>query len=373
MTDERSGDAVAPTGKFRLYLGMAAGVGKTVAMLDEGNRRHNRGADLVVGFAETHKRPFTAAQIKDLEIIPRKVVEYRGATFEEMDLDAILARAPDVVLVDELAHTNVPGSGRHEKRWEDVIELLAAGIAVISAVNIQHLESIADAVERITGVTIRERVPDWVVRRADQIELIDSSPEQLRRRMVHGNIYPPEKVPGALSGFFRTENLAALRDLVLRFVADETEEELLAYLDEHAGGPIWETSERIMVAVEVAPGTATVVRRAARIAARLKTDLHIVHVRGDERSRPASAEALAELECLSTDLGAKWHAIPGDDAARALVAFASEHQITQIVVGASERSRFEEAMRSSVVTRLLRFASATGVDVHVIARRDKDE
>ena len=178
-----------------MYLGAAAGVGKTCAMLDEGWRRFQRGADVVVGFVETHKRPYTMEQIRDLPVVPRKQVEYRDSAWEEMDLDAVLARKPEVVLIDELAHTNVPGSGRHEKRWEDVLEILDAGIAVITTVNVQHIESLADAVERITGVGVRERVPDWVVRRADQIELIDSSADQLRRRMLHGNIYPEAKVP----------------------------------------------------------------------------------------------------------------------------------------------------------------------------------
>ena len=199
-------------------------------MLDEGWRRFQRGADVVVGFVETHKRPYTMEQIRDLPVVPRKQVEYRDSVWEEMDVDAVIARQPEVALIDELAHTNVPGSGRHEKRWEDVLEILDAGIAVITTVNVQHIESLADAVERITGVGVRERVPDWVVRRADQLELIDSSADQLRRRMLHGNIYPEAKVPAALSGFFRTENLVALRELSLRFVADETEEELLEYL-----------------------------------------------------------------------------------------------------------------------------------------------
>ncbi len=281
--DEESRQAVRPAGKFRIYLGSAAGVGKTCAMLDEGWRRHNRGADVVVGFVETHGRSHTAELIRDLEVVPRTVVEYRGATFEEMDLAAVLERRPEVALVDELAHTNVPGSGPHEKRWEDVLDLLEAGIGVVSTVNIQHLESVADAVEEITGVKIRERVPDWVVRKADQVELIDSSADQLRRRMLHGNIYPSDKVPGALTGFFKTENLVALRELALRFVADETEEELLGYLRNQRPGAFWDTSERIMVAVTGAPGSDGVVRRAARIAQRTKGDLLVVHVTSEEQ------------------------------------------------------------------------------------------
>ncbi len=292
--DDDASQSVRPAGKFRIYLGSVAGVGKTCAMLDEGWRRFHRGTDVVVGYVETHGRPHTAELVRDLEVVPRTRVAYRDAEFEEMDLAAILARRPEVVLIDELAHTNVPGSGPHEKRWEDVLELLAAGIAVITTVNIQHLESLADAVEAITGVKVRERVPDWVVRRADQLELIDSSADQLRRRMLHGNIYPSTKVPDALAGFFKTQNLVALRELALRFVADETEEELLHFLETQHPRAIWDTAERIMVAVTGAPGGDVVVRRAARIAQRVKGDLLVVHVTGDESSRSA-ASSLATI------------------------------------------------------------------------------
>jgi two-component system sensor histidine kinase KdpD len=194
------------------------------------------------------------------------VVDYRGSRLEEMDLDAVLRRRPQIALVDELAHTNVPGSGPHGKRWQDVLDILGAGIDVITTVNIQHLESIADEVEHMTGAKVRERVPDWVVRKADQIELVDSSPEQLRRRMLHGNIYPKEKVPQALTHFFQTDNLIALRELALRFVADESDEELLEHLRRRQSKVLWETTERIMVAVTTAPGTDVLLRRAARIA-----------------------------------------------------------------------------------------------------------
>jgi two-component system sensor histidine kinase KdpD len=372
MVDEVDDDAVSPAGRFRIYMGAVAGVGKTFAMLDEGWRRHRRGADVVVGFVETHGRPRTAELIRDLEVVPRRGVTYRGSAFEEMDLDAVLARRPEVALVDELAHTNVPGSGRNEKRWQDVIELLSAGINVITTVNVQHLESIADAVERMTGSRVRERVPDWVVRKADQLELIDSSPEQLRRRMVHGNIYPPAKIEDALTHFFRTENLVALRELALRFVADETEDELLAYLRDRHPDQVWDTTERIMVAITGAPGTDAVMRRAARLSARMKGDIHAVHVISGEQGRQRDADTLDALHRLADDLGAEWHEITRDDPARALVDFATEHQVTQIVLGSSRRSRWEEMTKGSVVQRVLRFASDSGADVHVIARRDID-
>ncbi len=369
MSANGEDEGVKPTGRFRVYLGAAAGVGKTVAMLDEGWRRFQRGADVVVGFVETHKRPFTMEQLRDLPVVPRRQVDYRDSVWEEMDLDAVLARQPEVALIDELAHTNVPGSGRHEKRWEDVLEILNAGIAVITTVNIQHLESMADPVERITGVSVRERVPDWVVRKADQIELIDSSADQLRRRMLHGNIYPSEKVPSALNGFFRAENLAALRELSLRFVADETEEEILEYLRRRgAAGELWETTERIMVAVTGAPGNASVIRRAARIAARLKAPLVAIHVlSSDADAREAST---AELEELVRDVGGTWQTLEGDDAAKTIFAAAVEQQITQIVVGTSRLTRWQSMTRGSVIQSILRMASENDIDVHVIARRD---
>ncbi len=360
---------VEPTGKFRVYFGAVAGVGKTWAMLDEGWRRYKRGSDVVIGFVETHGRAMTERQIRDLPIVPRKVVEYRGTTFEEMDLEAVLARKPEVALIDELAHTNVPGSGPHPKRWQDVLEILDSGIGVVSTVNIQHLESVADAVQQITGVAVRERVPDWVVRRADQLELIDSSPEQLRRRMLHGNVYPPEKIPGALTSFFRYQNLVALRELALRFVADETEEELLGFLVARHPDIVWDTAERIMVVVTAAPGTDAVLRRAARIAVRAHAGLHVVYVVGDDGARPVPKHALEGIKHLSEDLGATWHDIVSDDPAPALVHFAKENQITQIVLGASPRSRWEQLTnRSSVVQRVLRFARQSGIDVHVINR-----
>jgi two-component system sensor histidine kinase KdpD len=362
-------EGVRPTGKFRVYLGAAAGVGKTCAMLDEGWRRFQRGADVVVGFVETHKRPYTVEQIRDLPVVPRRHVRYRDADWEEMDVDAVLARQPKVVLIDELAHTNVPDSGRHEKRWEDVLEILDAGIAVITTVNIQHIESVADAVERITGVSVRERVPDWVVRRADQIELIDSSADQLRRRMLHGNIYPESKVPAALNGFFRAENLAALRELSLRFVADETEEELLEYLrSKGAGGELWETTERIMVAVTGAPGNAAVIRRAARIAARVKAPLIAINVvSGDAEANKAST---SELEELVKAVGGTWQEVEGDDVAKTIFAAAVDQQITQIVLGTSRLTRWQSLTRGSVIQTLLRLASDNDIDVHVIARRE---
>jgi two-component system, OmpR family, sensor histidine kinase KdpD len=366
---EAAGDAVEAAGHFRIYLGAAAGVGKTYAMLNEGHRRKKRGTDVVVGFVECHGRSLTEEMIGDLEVVPRKAVEYRGSLLEEMDLDAVLARHPEVALIDELAHTNVPGSGRHEKRWQDVMEILAAGIDVITTVNIQHLESIADEVEHMTGARVRERVPDWVVRKADQIELVDSSPEQLRRRMLHGNIYPKAKVSQALANFFRTDNLIALRELALRFLADETDEELLEHLRRRESDKgVWETCERVMAAVTPAPGTDALLRRAARMASRLKGELDVVHVATSDATRPADRPAIEKLRALAADVGARWHEIEGDDPARAIARFAQEHQITQIVIGSSQRSRWQQLTGGgSNVTRVIKEAGPLGIDVHVIA------
>ncbi len=366
-------DLVEAAGHFRVYLGAAPGVGKTVAMLDEAQRRRRRGADIVIGLVESHGRPVTRSLTTGLEVVPRRHVDYRGTSLFEMDLDAVLERRPKVVLVDELAHTNVPGSGRHEKRWQDVVALLEAGIDVITTVNIQHLESIADAVERITGAKVRERVPDWVVRRADQIELVDSSPEQLRRRMLHGNIYPPERVPQALGKFFRADNLTALRELALRFVADETEEELLEFLRRSHSDVLWETSERIMVGVTASSGSDAVVRRASRIAARLKAELHVVHVKGGDTAVRRGAERLQKLRQVAIDVGATWHEIDGDDPVEALIDFARREQITQLVIGSSQRSRWQQLTGGgSVVRRLSHRAAEAGLDMHIIARMDEN-
>jgi len=368
--DTGAAGVVEAAGHFRIYLGAAAGVGKTYAMLNEGHRRLARGTDVVVGFVECHGRRLTEELIGGLEVIPRKEVNYRGSRLEEMDLDAVLARRPKVALVDELAHTNVPGSGRNAKRWQDVLDILAAGIDVITTVNIQHLESIADEVEHMTGAKVRERVPDWVVRKADQIELVDSSPEQLRRRMLHGNIYPKERASRALANFFRTDNLIALRELALRFLADETDEELLEHLRRHESNVVWETCERIMVAVTTVPGTDGLLRRAARMASRLKGELDVVHVAASDATRPGDHRSVEKLQQLTADVGARWHEIQDDDPARAIAGFARRNQITQIVIGSSQRSRWQQLTGGgSRVKRVIDEAGALNIDVHVIALR----
>ncbi|MGH9041878.1 MAG: universal stress protein, partial [Acidimicrobiia bacterium] len=352
-------------GTLRIYLGAAPGVGKTFAMLNEGRRRLSRGTDVVAGFVETHGRARTAEQIGDLETVPRQRLSYQGTTFEEMDVDSVLARRPEVALIDELAHTNVPGS-RHAKRWQDVEVILAAGIDVISTVNIQHLESLNDVVERITGIRQLETLPDEVVRAAEQVELVDMTPEALRRRMAHGNVYAPEKVDAALANYFRPGNLAALRELALLWVADKVDVALEEYRERHGISEPWETRERVVVALTGAPGTEDLLRRAARIAQRTHGELLGLHVQTDEGLAGAPSGLLDAHRRLLTELGGTYHEVVGGDVAVALSDFARAENATQIVLGASRRSRLQEAVRGSVINRVVRLSGS--IDVHVISQ-----
>ena len=354
-------------GTLRIYLGAAPGVGKTYAMLNEGARRRERGTDVVVGYVETHGRAGTLGQLHGLDVLPRRSLAYRGATLEEMDLDAMLARHPDVALVDELAHTNAPGA-KNEKRWQDVEDLLDAGIDVISTLNIQHLESLNDVTLRITGVQQRETVPDAVVRRADQIELVDMSPEALRRRMAHGNIYPAERIDAALGNYFRPGNLGALRELALLWVADRVEDSLHDYLVTHGIADAWETRERIVVTVTGAPGGDAVIRRASRLSARSRGDLVGVRVvPADGLSEVAGPNLDAQRKLLE-ELGGVYHEVVGSDVPTALLTFARGEKATQLVLGASRGSLRQHLLRGSVVNRLLR--KAGNLDVHVISSAD---
>jgi two-component system sensor histidine kinase KdpD len=354
-----------PRGQLRIYLGAAAGVGKTFAMLSEGHRREERGADVVVAFAETHGRPQTAALIDGLEVVPRKRLEYRDSFFEEMDVDAVLARKPQIALVDELAHTNVPGS-RNEKRWQDVAELLDAGIDVISAVNVQHLESVTDVVEQITGVVQRETVPDAVVRAADQVELVDMTAEALRRRMAHGNIYPPEKIDAALTNYFRAGNLSALRELALLWLADKVDEGLQKYRAEHDITSTWEARERVVVALTGGSEGDTLIRRAARIAARASGgDLLAVHVTKSDGLTGANPANLARQRQLVESLGGSYHQVVGDNISEALLTFAKAENATQLVLGASRRSWLLALLTGpGIGARTIRGSGA--IDVHIV-------
>jgi two-component system, OmpR family, sensor histidine kinase KdpD len=352
-------------GQLRIYLGSAAGVGKTYAMLCEAHRRAERGTDVVVAFVETHGRPHTAALIEGLEVIPRQRLPYRSTSFEEMDLDAVLARRPEVALVDEFAHTNVPGS-RNEKRWQDVEELLEAGIDVISNVNIQHLESLNDVVEKITGVPQRETVPDAIVRAADQVELVDMTPEALRRRMAHGNIYPAEKIDAALTHYFRAGNLAALRELALLWLADKIDEGLQRYRAAHDIQGTWEARERVVVALTGGPEGDTLIRRAARIAARSTGgDLLAVHVTKSDGLTGANPAALAAQRRLVESLGGSYHQVVGDNVPETLLTFARAENATQLVLGVSRRNWLSALLTGpGVSNRTIR--GSGDIDVHIV-------
>jgi len=359
-------DDVAPSGRgrLRIYLGAAPGVGKTYAMLGEAHRRVARGTDVVVAFVETHNRPQTAAMLADLEFVPRRTIEHRGVEFQEMDLDAVLARRPEVALVDELAHTNVPGS-RNAKRWQDIHELLAAGIDVVSTVNIQHLESLNDVVEAITGVKQRETVPDAVVRAADQLELVDMSPESLRRRLAHGNVYAPEKVDAALGNYFRVGNLTALRELALLWVADRVEEGLERYREQHGIQGTWAARTRIVVALTGGDEGDALLRRGALIAGRSAgRDLTAVHVVRGDGTMGARPDSIARLRQLTEDLGGSFHTVVGDDIATAVLEFARSVNGTQVVVGVSRRGLLSRALRPSTADLIVR--ESHDIDVHVV-------
>ena len=351
-------------GRLRIYLGAAPGVGKTVAMLDEGRRRMARGTDVVAGLVETHGREHTAEMAEGLEVLPRARLEHRGASFEEMDLDGLLTRCPSVALVDELAHTNVPGS-RNEKRWQDIDELLDAGIDVISTVNIQHLESLNDVVESITGVVQRETVPDEVVRRADQIELVDMSPEALRRRMAHGNIYKAEKVDAALANYFRVGNLSALRELALLWLADRVEEGLGRYRADHGIDSSWPTRERVVVALSGGPEGETLLRRGARISSRgAGGELIALHVaRSDGLSGPP-LPTLASLRRLTEELGGSWHTVTGEEPAEAILDVARGVNASQVVIGSTRRSRWRTLAVPSTTEEVITHSG--DIDVHVV-------
>ena len=351
-------------GRLRIYLGAAPGVGKTCAMLGEARRRADRGTDVVVGFVEDHGRIHTRELQDGLEVVPRRTLTYRGSDFTELDVDAVLARKPAVALVDELAHTNIPGS-RNAKRWQDIQELLDAGIDVISAVNIQHLESLGDAVEGITGIRQQETVPDEAVRRADQIELVDMAPEALRRRLAHGNVYAPEKVDAALANYFRPGNLTALRELALLWTADRVDEYLQRYRAENHIDSTWQARERIVVGLTGGPEGRTLIRRAARIAAKGSgSELLAVYVAKSDGLTGASPEELTVQRSLVEDLGGSFHSVLGDNAAESLLEFARGVNATQVVLGSSRRKAWQWVLGPGVGATVAR--EAGDIDVHIV-------
>jgi len=359
-------------GKLKLYIGSAAGVGKTYRMINEAHDLRRRDTDVVIGFVETHKRADTDAQLRDMEVIPRQRIEYRGVTLEEMDVDAVIARHPQVVVVDELAHSNVPGA-RHRKRWEDVMQLLDEGINVISAVNVQHVESLNDVVASILGVTVRETVPDWVVASADQVVNLDISSEDLRQRLREGKIYTPDKVEAALRNFFTDENLTTLRELALREVAgavDRSREEIVRRETGEMPSAAPRTVERVLVAMSSNPPyTAALLRKASRIAGRLNSDWYCIYVQtSDERADRIDStvqRTLVENIQLAQTMGAEVVKLEGEDVAVALCRFAVKKGVTLLIVGQSKRSRLHHLRKGSVVERLVN--NDEGLDVLVVS------
>ncbi|BAX98533.1 sensor protein KdpD [Mycobacteroides stephanolepidis] len=356
-------DGLRARGTLRIYLGAAPGVGKTYAMLNEAHRRAGRGTDVVAATVETHGRSKTAEMLDGLELIPPKETTYRGTLMHELDVDAVLARKPALVLIDEMAHTNAPGS-RNPKRWQDIDEILDAGIDVLTTINVQHLESLNDVVEQITGIVQRETVPDAVVRRAEQVELVDITPEALRRRMVHGNVYAPEKVGSALSNYFRTGNLTALRELALLWLADQVDAALAKYRSDNRITKTWEARERVVVAVTGGPESETLVRRASRIAAKSSAELLVVHVVRGDGLVGASTAVMARVRRLANDIGASVQTVTGDDVPQTLLDFARGVNATQLVLGTSRRSRWARIFDEGVAAAVIRDSGA--IDVHMV-------
>ena len=350
-------------GRLRVYLGMAPGVGKTYRMLEEGHRRTNRGTDLVVGFVESHGRPETEKLLDGLEIVPRRRVEYRGVVVEEMDTDAVLARAPTVALIDELAHTNAPGSAR-TKRWEDVNVLLDAGIDVVSTCNIQHLDSVADAVATITGAPVNERIPDEVLAAADEVELVDMSPFALRQRMRHGNVYPDDRARIALDRFFTESNLTALRELALRFVTGRVDAQLQGIAP---AGATQSVTERVLVLIDDASATPRALRRAAATAAILRAPLLALVVVTPADAAAPSDRARRTREYLddATDLGAELVTVEASDVAEGIVSVARGRRVTRVVLPYRASTTLERMRRSPVAERVIE--ALPQVEVSIVA------
>lgn len=354
-------------GHIKIFLGYAPGVGKTYSMLNEANRRRDRGEDIIIGYLETHGRKETEGQIGSIPQVPRKNIEYNGVYMEEMDTEEIIRRKPSVVLVDELAHTNVPGS-KNVKRYQDVEEILNSGIDVISTLNIQHLESLNDVVRQITGIKVRETVPDKIVEDAEEVVMVDITPEALQNRLKRGNVYKLENVDRALKNFFRKGNLNALREIALRQTAEEVDDELKAYMEEHGIIDNWHTVERVMVCISPSPSAKKLIRRGARISKIYKCDWCVVDVNCTNIFAPKATEKdmqmLKNHYKLAKDLGAEVVNLTGKSISYELAKFANEKHITQIIIGHSKRTKIQTLLRGSTVSKLLR--KTKDVEVHVI-------
>jgi two-component system sensor histidine kinase KdpD len=352
-------------GIFKLFLGYAPGVGKTFSMLSEGIRRHHRGEDVVIGVVETHGRKGITELVSQMETVPRRQIEYKGTMFEEMDVDAIIARKPAVVLVDELAHTNIPGSKRR-KRYEDVQEIIAAKIDVLSTMNIQHMESIAPTVRAITGVVVRETVPDWVPLMATETVMVDLTPEALQSRMKRGDVYTTDKVSQALTNFFRRGNLIALRELALRQVAEHVDRSLETYMAEKEIRETWPVRERLAVCVSANPGAQYLVARAARMARRLDAEFYVIYVDSGSKLREDDTKSLEANLRFAEELGATVARLSGRNVADAVARFVREKHVTQVIFGRSADQGIKKYLYLSAVNRFLR--EAPSVDVHIVTQ-----
>ncbi|HKM65618.1 MAG TPA: universal stress protein [Candidatus Acidoferrum sp.] len=357
-------------GIFKLFLGYAPGVGKTYSMLSEAIRRKGRGEDVVIGIVETHGRKGIQELAVQLEAVPRKKIDYKGTPFEEMDIDAILARRPSVVLVDELAHTNIPGS-KHRKRYEDVQELLAAKIDVVSTLNIQHIESIAPTVRAITGITVRETVPDWVPLSASETVMVDLTPEALVNRMRRGDVYGKEKVEQSLKNFFRRGNLIALRELTLRQVAEQVDRSLESYMDAKQIRENWGVRERIAVCVSGSPSGQFLIARGARMARRLDAELYVIHVLRELATREENPKLLEANLRFAENLGALVVRLKGRSVADAIADFVRSKHITQVIFGRALVRDWKKFLYLSVVHRFLRESPA--VDIHIVTQEPEVE
>jgi two-component system, OmpR family, sensor histidine kinase KdpD len=355
-------------GVFKLFLGYAPGVGKTYNMLSEGIRRHSRGEDVMIGVIETHGRSAVAELASRLDAVPRKNITYKGTTFEEMDVDAILARKPAVVLVDELAHTNIEGS-KHPKRYEDVMELLDAKIDVLSTMNVQHIESANPMVQRITGIMVRETVPDLIMQRVDEIVLADLTPEALQNRMRRGDIYPVERAERALSNFFRPGNLIALRELALRQVGNVVDRSLSAYLEREHIEQRAPVTERIAVAISSNPAAQYLIARAAHMADRVGAELYVIYVDIGADTSPENKRSLADNIRFAENLGGTVIRVQGKNVSEELAKIVREKHITQVILGRSALKGWKRYLYWSAVHKFLR--DAPPVDVHIVTQEAK--
>lgn len=360
-----SAEGAAPRGRFKIFLGYAPGVGKTYSMLSEGIRRGSRGEDVVIGVIESHGRIGTAELAAQLEQLPRKQIDYKGTVFQELDVDAALARAPQVVLIDELAHTNVDGS-RHAKRYEDVLDILSANIDVLSTINIQHIESLTPRVQSLTGIPVRETVPDWVLERADEIVISDLTPEALVMRMQRGDIYPQERVERALANFFRRGNLIALREMALQQVTRAVDRTLDDYVHRKRLGAHWTVAEKLAVCISANPASRELIARGARMAERIDAEFYVLYVNREQDKSNERQKSLQTNLQFAANLGGSIVHLEGSSIAAATAEFASQHRITQVIFGRSALKGLKKYLYFLAIQRFM--SAAPHCDLHIITQ-----